>query len=294
MGMARLLEAESPAPLLAEGTVMPLRSCGHKSVRDVPVSPPDVVGRVRHALVMLRDPESTEQLVRRIPAAVAALGFDLAVYGDLSGTRWQPTAFLGCAFVHEVGSGILLETPVAEYILLDEPTPVVVDETRTRRLLPLSWCRSYLVAPIVERGAVIGLLHVGRRDPLRRLGALDKEVLWTFVEALASCFTSARAVDGLRDLINRTTALASAFDAEVARDVPASVPPSISAREREVLELMAAGYTNGQIARRLVITEGTAKSHVKRIMRKLQAANRAEAVAAWLRLAERTRLLEGI
>jgi len=45
---------------------------------------------------------------------------------------------------------------------------------------------------------------------------------------------------------------------------------------------MAAGDTNGRIARRLVISEGTAKSHVKHILRKLGAANRAEAVSRWL------------
>lgn len=46
---------------------------------------------------------------------------------------------------------------------------------------------------------------------------------------------------------------------------------------------MGAGHTNARIARRLVISEGTVKSHVKHILRKLGAANRAEAVARWLR-----------
>ena len=45
-------------------------------------------------------------------------------------------------------------------------------------------------------------------------------------------------------------------------------------REREVLELMVAGATNSTIAERLVITEGTVKSHVKHILRKLGAVNR--------------------
>jgi hypothetical protein len=50
---------------------------------------------------------------------------------------------------------------------------------------------------------------------------------------------------------------------------------------------MGQGYTNAQIARRLVISEGTVKSHVKHILRKLDAANRAEAVAIWLRIPAR-------
>jgi DNA-binding NarL/FixJ family response regulator len=56
----------------------------------------------------------------------------------------------------------------------------------------------------------------------------------------------------------------------------------LTRRELEVLALMAAGANNAGIAERLVIAEGTVKSHVKHILRKLRAANRAEAVARYL------------
>jgi DNA-binding NarL/FixJ family response regulator len=57
----------------------------------------------------------------------------------------------------------------------------------------------------------------------------------------------------------------------------------LTRREVDVLRLMSGGHTNAQIARRLVISEGTVKSHVKHILRKLDSANRAEAVSRWLR-----------
>jgi DNA-binding NarL/FixJ family response regulator len=47
---------------------------------------------------------------------------------------------------------------------------------------------------------------------------------------------------------------------------------------------MVRGETNGAIARELVVTEGTIKFHVKNILRKLHAANRAEATSRYLRL----------
>jgi DNA-binding CsgD family transcriptional regulator len=46
-----------------------------------------------------------------------------------------------------------------------------------------------------------------------------------------------------------------------------------------VLELMVTGATNQAIADKLVITEGTVKSHVKHILRKYGAVNRAQAIA---------------
>jgi DNA-binding NarL/FixJ family response regulator len=54
----------------------------------------------------------------------------------------------------------------------------------------------------------------------------------------------------------------------------------LTAREREVLELLAAGCGNRVIAQRLVIAEGTAKRHVENVLRKLCVANRAAAVSA--------------
>jgi two-component system NarL family response regulator len=55
--------------------------------------------------------------------------------------------------------------------------------------------------------------------------------------------------------------------------------PSLTQRELTVLQLVAEGRSNKDIARRLDITEGTAKTHVKAILGKLDAISRTEAVA---------------
>lgn len=69
---------------------------------------------------------------------------------------------------------------------------------------------------------------------------------------------------------------------QVAADAEAERRPnpatSITQREREVLQLLAEGMTNKEIAERLVITERTAKFHVSSLLRKLAAGNRTEAV----------------
>lgn len=58
----------------------------------------------------------------------------------------------------------------------------------------------------------------------------------------------------------------------------------LSRREIEVLSLMTQGNSNSEIATHLVIAEGTVKTHVKNVLRKLRAANRAEAVFRYMRL----------
>jgi len=58
-----------------------------------------------------------------------------------------------------------------------------------------------------------------------------------------------------------------------------SLPEPLTPREREVLELLAAGARNGEIAARLYVTLNTVKKHVGHIFGKLGVGNRTEAVA---------------
>jgi DNA-binding CsgD family transcriptional regulator len=57
---------------------------------------------------------------------------------------------------------------------------------------------------------------------------------------------------------------------------------SLTAREAEVLEIMAEGASNSEISQRLTISESTAKSHVKSVLRKLGVRNRTQAVLLYL------------
>ena len=54
--------------------------------------------------------------------------------------------------------------------------------------------------------------------------------------------------------------------------------PMLSERDREVLDLIAAGSTNREIAEQLFLSPHTVKEHTSAVYRKLQARNRAEAV----------------
>jgi DNA-binding NarL/FixJ family response regulator len=61
---------------------------------------------------------------------------------------------------------------------------------------------------------------------------------------------------------------------------------SLTAREREVLNLLARGNTNREIAEQLFITNKTVKNHLSRIYEKIGVHSRSEAIALWLGVRE--------
>jgi DNA-binding NarL/FixJ family response regulator len=65
------------------------------------------------------------------------------------------------------------------------------------------------------------------------------------------------------------------------RPMTPAAPPSVeelTPREREVLDLLARGLSNPEICRQLVISEATTKTHVARILQKLELRDRVQAV----------------
>jgi DNA-binding NarL/FixJ family response regulator len=76
-------------------------------------------------------------------------------------------------------------------------------------------------------------------------------------------------------------AMASRMLVDLGRAPAAEPDPldTLSARERDVLELLAEGLRNREIAERLVIGEATVKTHVRHVLEKLRFRNRAEAAA---------------
>ncbi|WP_046528917.1 response regulator transcription factor [Cellulomonas sp. FA1] len=92
--------------------------------------------------------------------------------------------------------------------------------------------------------------------------------------AIRACLAGGRVVSGLEPWVS-----------------PADPPPpaagvasrdDLSAREAEIMDVVAQGLTNTQIARRLFLSEKTVKNHINRIFAKLGVTNRAHAVAVWL------------
>jgi DNA-binding NarL/FixJ family response regulator len=93
--------------------------------------------------------------------------------------------------------------------------------------------------------------------------------------------------DALIDAINRVQAGDAVFSPRLAgfvldafaADLPTTVDPELdqlTPREREVLRLIARGYTYKELARRLTISPKTVETHVSAVLRKLQLSSRHE------------------
>lgn len=74
-----------------------------------------------------------------------------------------------------------------------------------------------------------------------------------------------------------------AFGRMAPRSDPAKVTARLTERELQILRGMTHGYSNGEIGRKLFLSEDTVKTHARRLFQKLGAHDRAHAVALGLR-----------
>ena len=134
---------------------------------------------------------------------------------------------------------------------------------------------------IVEADPTVGILIVTMSE--------DDESLFAAMRAGARGYIPKDAERAQILSAIRATALGEAvFGASIARRVadffaaprsPAAEPfPDLTDRENEILELIAQGRSNGDIASRLGIASKTVRNHVANVFNKLQVADRAQAI----------------
>jgi DNA-binding CsgD family transcriptional regulator len=228
------------------------------------------------------------------------------------------------ASILAIGAGrgrVPLVEPLLERELLRRRAPGLVsdpqnDPRATRALVLATRTRAYVAAPIMPTGRVIGFIHADRYYDPRNVDEVDRDVLWAFAEGLGYAAERTLLREHIRRQrvrIERLTGQLGAVAAELGSSAlalgPAAAdsaagggpgtaedplpplhvdqahrPVGLTRRELEVLDLLTAGHTNAQIAKLLYVSESTAKAHVKHILRKLGASNRAEAAARFARL----------
>ena len=168
---------------------------------------------------------------------------------------------------------------------------------------------AHVTVPIMPEGKVVGFFHGGCYPGNRLVDAFDFDAVGMFARGFGRVLERVvlrTRISQQREYFERMVVSEADFaarlaDSKIALDdggnvvpegrVPPPLPPEarirslLTARELEVLELMAAGRTNREIATEFVVSVGTVKFHVKHILSKLNATNRAQAVSRYMRIA---------
>jgi DNA-binding CsgD family transcriptional regulator len=269
----------------------------------------EVLERVRIGVGRLADAGPPSVLLERAPAEAAeAVGLDRVLLSRIDDGALVAESLSDGASVAELAP-IPLGYPLVEAEALRRRRSLLVeveDGGRHAFWEALRW-QSYVAAPVVLETRVIGFFHGDRAGGV---APLDREALTRFAEGFGLVFERAVLRRRLRVQREELRQVANWADARVgelsdglielgadaqgdAADTPERPPADsrlrdlLTRREVDVLEHMVRGETNADIARALVVSEGTIKFHVKNILRKLNASNRAEATSRYLRLSLR-------
>jgi DNA-binding CsgD family transcriptional regulator len=234
--------------------------------------------------------------------------------------RDDPAAGRPLSLAEGTGPEQLTHVTVEAEILRRRVPLVALDVQRDagrlrRRPAALTGWRAYVAAPIMPEGKVIGLLHADYHLLGRDPDDFDRDMLSAFAAGFGQLLRAAALDERLRIQADQVRTATETLNLQVSErtssDIvlaarpaggaqaaaallhlqPLPLPPGgrlellLTPREREVMQLLATGARNHDIAARLVISEGTVKSHVKHILRKLGAATRGEAVSKYMRLA---------
>lgn len=154
-------------------------------------------------------------------------------------------------------------------VVLDAGLPAEGGLEATQRILHAAGVQVVLLLSAATDEVVFGALRAGAKGMLLKDAAPD-ELAATIRAVAAGGAMLAPAI---------TRRLVDDFVAHTR--VPAATPEQLAeltSRELEVLELVACGLSNEEISNRLVVTHATAKTHVSRILCKLDVRDRAQLV----------------
>jgi DNA-binding CsgD family transcriptional regulator len=275
---------------------------------------------MQRGLDRLRRLGSSAQLLDRVcQELVQSCGFPRAMLTRVDGGSWLPWMAhfsddreLERAFVEWMNEQRFPAEALGRE--LTSLHPVLVQDALAaagtfKPMIEFSKTPCYVAAPIAPAGRMVGVLYADPSPTGRPVDELDRDILGVFAEDFGRIYERIVLIERMRtqrsqvraafEFAENTMASLQGAEIELARvsedrtpsadgetletpAAPAMIDELLTPREAEVLTMMVRGASNAMIAERLIIKEGTVKSHVKHILRKLDAVNRAEAISRYM------------
>lgn len=276
----------------------------------------EMLSKTDAALRRLSTVTSADELVSRIPSTVVDLGYTRALFSWVHGDRWIAHSAHSIHGVEE--SRMLVEAGqqrplqnvrrLFEGEMLEQRRAIFQQGIKgSAKVHPelgrVTGSEAFVAAPLVVNNQVIGFVSLDANLPTGTVTPYDRDIISLFctgagiaLERLRSLerMTSwqdevAQNISALQTTLNQLGSHGSTpLTSELARSKPGQPAPEaigelwlspLTRREEQVLALLARGLSNARIGDRLFITEGTAKTHVKNVLRKLGVSNRTEAAS---------------
>lgn len=269
----------------------------------------------KEALARLRTAATNGELADRIPIELCRAGFGRVLFSLIQNNNWVVRS-AHAAGDEALGEALLaagrahprrLCQPLPESAMVRTKKPILVADPQSdprvySDLVAVVKSDVYVAAPVYVWQTPVALLHADAPGSAGDVGPEDRDLLGVFAEGLGAIMERNIVVERMRAMhlaasqhLGALNSMTSIFNTVESAEQPGRADPGpdrwagdiaekLTRREIQVLNLLAAGKTNANIASRLFISEGTVKSHIGHILEKLGARNRTEAVARYREL----------
>lgn len=284
-------------------------------------------GRVQAAGARLRALGGVAPMLRTVAEEICRCGFDRALVLRVTDgiasfeAAHDVTGSAGAELLHAAArDAFRVEPTLPEAEMIRRRSPLLVADAVNvpngkRDIIDAVGTRSYVAAPLLAQGRLIAIAVADGLHSRRVMDDFDRDLLWLFAREFGTAYEHATLLERLAALrqevrranqsiltvmdefveaelevarIDRENGALTQSAATVFVAADSRIDQVLTRRELDVATLMAAGETNAGIAAKLVVSEATVKSHVKHILRKLRASNRAEAVSRIIALSRGT------